>query len=317
MMLEEKTREEAASWFAAMRRGPMSLEERDAFDRWRAHPVHQAALSHMHELWGEVSAIKELGVVAPRPGVRVRRLAAAFAAGLVLAGAGVTALVVRPFEARVETDVGEQRIANLSDGSVVGLNVVTKVAYDMKSQDRSVRLKEGEAVFFVKKDATRPFKVRAGDYEIRALGTAFNVQCRDSVVDVAVMEGLVSVVALKGPRAGEEVARIAAGQRLKLPDAGALTTAPPPQPTSAAGVAEWRLRIVSYQDTSVAAVVEDLNRYFERPVVVEDEALASRRITIRLQVQDRDRTLRNLTAMLGAQIETQQRADLLVDPVRS
>jgi len=309
MKLDDTTREEAAAWFAALRRGPMSLDERSAFDAWRADARRQAALDGMHELWGEVSAIKELGVTAPAPPSRVRRLAAALAVGVVLAGGAASLAVLRPFEHRVRTEVGEQRMANLSDGSVVGLNVVTRVSYDMKPERRSVKLEDGEAVFYVKKDPNRPFVVRAGNYEIRALGTAFNVRCRNNYVDVAVIQGLVSIRAISGPRAGEVIAQLPAGQKLTLaPDeAGAA-----PQPVPAGNVAEWRLRIVGYEDASVATVVEDLNRFFDRPLVVRDPNLARRRVTIRLQVEDRERTLRTLGELIGADIAPMDRADLLL-----
>ena len=317
MKLDDTTREEAAAWFAALRRGPMSLDERASFDAWRADPRNQTALNGMHELWGEVSAIKELGVRAPSPPSRLRRLAAGLGIALVLGGAATSALILRPFERRVETDVGEQRIANLADGSVVGLNVVTKVAYDLEPERRFVRLRDGEAVFYVKKDPARPFVVRAGDYEIRALGTAFNVKCRNNLVDVAVMQGLVSVRAVSGPRAGEEIARISAGEKLSLAPAAKAEAAPAPEPVAIGSVAEWRLRIVGYEDASVATVVEDLNRFFDRPIMVRDDALARRRITIRLQVEDRERTLRTLGALLGAEVTSLDRADLLSPPAAS
>jgi transmembrane sensor len=307
MKLDDKTREEAAAWFSALRRGPMSIEEREAFDGWRADPFNQAALNHMHELWGEVSAIKELGVTAPQPVSRARRIAGASSALALLVAFGVGGSWWLAQPDQVRTDVGEQRTATLEDGSVVGLNVVTRVAYDMKPTTREVTLKEGEAIFFVKKDAARPFLVTAGDYEIRAVGTAFNVRRRGDEVDVAVAEGVVSVKALTGPRAGQEIARLPAGQQLKLGPA-----AQDVQPVPVEGVAQWRMRVLDYEDATVAEVVEDLNRFFERPVTIENPALAGRRVTLRLQVEDRDRTLQNLGKMLGAQIEPQRRADLLI-----
>lgn len=308
MSMDEKTREEAAAWFAAQRRGPMSVEERQAFDAWRADPLHQAALNHMHELWGEVSAIKELGVTVPAPPVGIRRWAPAAAAAAVMAVAGLGAAhyITRPDQVR--TSVGEQRTATLEDGSVVAINVATKLAYDMKPAVRQVKLEEGEAVFFVKKDPERPFLVRAGDYEIRAVGTAFNVRRRDGEVDVAVAEGVVAVTALAGPNAGKEIARLPAGQRVRL---GSRQAEPTVAPVSVENVAEWRMRVVSYEDVTVATVVEDLNRFFERPVEVSDPDLAARRVTLRLQVEDRERTLRNLGDILGAELRAERRADLL------
>lgn len=311
MKLDDKIREEAAAWFSALRRGPMSIEERDEFDRWRADRAHQAALNHMHELWGEVSAIRELGVTAPQPKSRPRRWAEAAVPALMAAVLAGGAAVYLNLPDRVTTDVGEQRTATLEDGSVVGLNVVTRVAYDMKPDVRQVKLEDGEAVFFVKKDPDRPFLVTAGDYEIRAVGTAFNVRRRDGQVDVAVAEGVVAVKALSGPRAGQEIATLAAGRRIRLGSAEQLPK-DHAAPIPIESVAEWRMRVVSYEDATVGAVIEDLNRFFERPLAVTDPALASRRVTLRLQVQDRERTIHELGDLLGADVQPQRRTDILI-----
>lgn len=305
--LDDRIRNEAAAWFSALRRGLMSLEEREAFDAWRADPTNQAALNHMHELWGEVSAIKELGVTAPSPKSRAARIAGPVSAVLlaVTIGMGAAWWLGRPDQVR--TGVGEQRTATLEDGSVVALNVVTRIRYEMEPDVRAVSLPEGEAVFFVRKDPARPFLVTAGGYEIRAVGTAFNVRHRDGVVAVAVSEGVVAVRALTGPDAGREIARLPAGQQLRLGDG-----APASAPVAVESVAQWRVRVIDYEDASVAAVVADLNRFFERPVQVDDAALAGRRVTLRLQIEDRERTLRNLGEMLGADLRAQGAADLLI-----
>jgi transmembrane sensor len=312
MKMDETTREEAAGWFAALRRGAMSVEERQSFDAWRADPRKQAALDSLHELWGEVSAIREFGVTAPHPHHDLRRLAAGVAAAAVLGGALAFAAFYPPGGHTLRTDVGEQRMANLPDGSVLGLNVVTKASYVVTAKKREVRLADGEAVFFVRKDSSRPFVVRAGDYEIRATGTAFNVRCRGGFVDVAVMDGSVLVRALSGPRAGQNIASLPAGERLRLGEAATLAALPDTTRVPVQNVAEWRLRILGYEDSSVAAVVEDLNRFYERPIEVADPALAQRRVTLRLQVEDRERTLRVLSDLVGADIERADDVDRLV-----
>jgi len=299
--LDEGRRDEAAAWFAALRRGPMTLDERSAFDAWRSDPKNQSALAGMHELWGEMSALGELGVAAPKPSRPMRRWAAMAASIAVLVGGGTVALL-HPFGHTLRTHVGEQRTASLDDGSVVGLNVATKVSYDVTRDRRFARMDDGEAVFFVKKDA-RPFVVRAGDYQIRAAGT-FNVRCRDQSLDVAVTDGVLTIADLHG----RKVADLAAGQRLRLgPDGKPLVTSVP-----ISSVAEWRLRIVGYEDATVGQIVEDLNRFYDRPIEVDDPGLASRRVTLRLQVEDRERTLKTLGDLLGAEVERRPRADLLV-----
>lgn len=68
---------------------------------------------------------------------------------------------------------------------------------------------------------------------------------------------------------------------------------------------------MSYEDASLAEVVEDLNRFFARPVRVDDPALAARRVTLRLQVDERENTLRTLSALLGLRVARGDQADRL------
>jgi transmembrane sensor len=310
---DEATREAAGHWFAVLRRGPMSLDERQAFDAWRAEPLNQRALDRMHELWGELSGLKALAPEMPRRSrVGGRAMAGLAAAGVVLSVGGAAGLwtYTQGRGEAVSTKIGEQQTKSLPDGSVVALNVVTSINYRMKPHQRSVRLDEGQAAFFVRKDKTRPFLVDAGDYEVRAVGTAFDVRRRDGTVDVAVSEGVVSVKALRGPRAGEDLVRLAAGQRLRLPSAdqpGPLNVIPVPIDS----VAEWRMRVVDYEDATVATVAADLSRFYQRPVTVSDSTLARRRVTLRLQVNEREQTLRTLTELLGAKIDRGAASDAL------
>lgn len=320
MKLDETRREEAAAWFAALRRGAITAEERQAFDAWRADPVNQAALHHMHELWGETAALKSLGnnirrsePKAARPRRRQRAMAAAVAC-LLVAGAGGLALW-RGGDQRIETEVGEQRTATLPDGSVMAVNVATQVAYEITPERRAIALRDGEAAFFVRKDPERSFTVRAGDYEVRAVGTAFNVRWRDGRLNVAVSEGVVAITPLAGPRAGQEIGRLAAGRQIDLPPAKATAAvAAPPAIRLAAvdDIAAWRMRIVHYEDAAVADIVEDVNRFFEHPIAIADPALAGQRLTIRLQVSDRERTLATLGSLLGARVERGDGRDALV-----
>ena len=114
MRLSTDRREAAAAWFAAQRRAVMSVEERAAFDDWRADPQNLAALNAMHELWGEMAAIKAAGPQL-RASVRRRRIgfvAAAAAVAVATVGAGAVSLAfLQPFAfGRTEkTRVGEQR----------------------------------------------------------------------------------------------------------------------------------------------------------------------------------------------------------------
>lgn len=315
MKLSDERREQAAAWFARQRRVAMSIEERAEFDAWRADPQNLAALNAMHELWGEMVGLKEARL-RRAPARQPRRATAIVAASVALAAASlVTFSLVQPlaFAQSERTAIGEQRTKTLPDGSVVNLNVLTRIDYRMAARRRDVRLEDGQALFVVHKDAKRPFFVRAGNYEIRSVGTEFDVRLRDGAAEISVQEGIVLVRAVAGVRAGQVVARLLAGQKLDLPAASSADTTPPPrlETVPVQSIAEWRLRAVSYEDVSVGEVVTDLNRYFPRPIEIADPALARRRVTIRLQVSDREETLRTLSALLAARVSPGDDADVL------
>jgi transmembrane sensor len=314
MKFSDQVREEAASWFAAVRRGPMTIEERQTFDQWRADPIHQAALNSMHELWGEMSGLEQLGVELPsirQPRTRWFAAAAGIAA---MIGAGAVYFAsgdMRASSDQVATAVGEQRTATMADGSVISLNVATRLAYNEESGRRLVDMQQGEAAFFVHKDKTRPFIVRVGQYEVIAVGTAFNIRNRGGRVDVSVIEGVVSVRTAAGPNVGDQIALLSAGKKLALGGPSHLAArAVRPVDVAPSSIAEWRMRTLDYEDVPISQIVEELNLYYGRPLVVE-ASTGARRVTIRLQVEDRERAISTLAGLLELDVARQPNQDVL------
>jgi transmembrane sensor len=313
MTTDGTRRDEAAAWFAVLRRGVVTMREYQRFNEWRADPLNQAALDRMNALWRETAALKTVSGTFHRR--KPQRWVAATAAGLVLSIVCGIAFIFLPAltgSAHVRTEIGEQRTATLPDGSIMGLNVVTDVAYRLESHRRTVRLATGEAVFYVRKDSKRPFVVEAGDYEVGAVETTFDIRHRDDITEVSVLEGSVSVRPLKGSQAGREIARLTAGKSIKLSSPSLMPATPQPTTVALQSIAEWRQRTVSYEDASIGMVVEDLNRYFEHPIVIGDARLAGQRVTIRLQVEDRERALRTLSALLGGEMHRGRDSDELL-----
>jgi transmembrane sensor len=229
-------------------------------------------------------------------------------------GVGGVSWVALAGDETIRTADGQQKTQSLSDGSLIAVNVASQVSYDIGRERRHVKLASGEAAFKVEPDASRPFAVRTDDYEIRATGTAFNVRLREGVLEVAVGEGSVQICSLKGARSQEILASLSAGQTIRLPaeypasgiadfSKGSIT---PEQ------VSEWRMRVVSYQSARVRDVIADFNRYFEDKLIVEDEALLERKVTIRVQVEDRERAIALLADLLGVRVRHTERGDMLL-----
>lgn len=81
----------------------------------------------------------------------------------------------------IRTPLGGEYSVTLADGTEVWLNAMSELKYPVhfKDNERRVELK-GEAYFKVKRDASRPFYVTVADYEIKVLGTSFNMKAYEN-----------------------------------------------------------------------------------------------------------------------------------------
>lgn len=127
------------------------------------------------------------------------------AAVVLLIGLGISSylFITHPEGERQQTylvsaDKGQRASLTLPDGTKVWLNSHSSVAYDSHygERERTVTL-TGEAYFEVAKDAERRFIVQAGDLEVEALGTTFNVKAyeEDEELTATLFEGKVRTAA--------------------------------------------------------------------------------------------------------------------------
>lgn len=75
----------------------------------------------------------------------------------------------------------QKKQIKLSDGSVVWVNADSKLSYpkSFNGEKREVYL-DGEAYFDIRHDAAKPFIVHTANIQTRVLGTAFNINTRNS-----------------------------------------------------------------------------------------------------------------------------------------
>jgi transmembrane sensor len=217
-------------------------------------------------------------------------LAACLGAGLIVVGL-IGWLAHAP---TYSTDIGEQHSIVLRDGSTVNLNSRSRIRIRYSGRERAVDLLEGQALFTVAKDATRPFIVIAGSTQVRAVGTEFDVYCKATGTVVTVVEGRVAVLArpmdsgdsagrsapLQTPalrdkateKAGSDVPGVrflSAGEQLMVtPQAAARPVA-----ANVAAATAWTQRQLIFDSTPLNEVADEFNRYNERQFVIRDPGL--------------------------------------------
>jgi transmembrane sensor len=218
-----------------------------------------------------------------------------------------------------ETVTGEQRFVKLVDGSTIELNSRSRVRVRFTDAKRDVDLIEGQALFHVAKDSSRPFIVHSGSTLVRAVGTQFDVYRKASGTTVTVVEGRVAVLSpmLQGerernpsgsaipPRAllpGRSPAASTATLVQKPEQSGpadaVLSSAPnaiylsageqitvSPQAlthlthTDPTVATAWTQHELVFDSTPLDEVAQDFNRYNTRQLIISDAALRDFHIT--------------------------------------
>jgi transmembrane sensor len=197
-----------------------------------------------------------------------------------------------------ETRIGEQRDVLLPDGSRVTLNTDTALKVRYSKARRYIEMQRGEALFAVKHDAQWPFDVAAGGTLTRALGTEFNVDLRNSTVTVSVLDGAVRVVeaneiaaAITPALAKGEAVAVRVGERHAAPEKADLRR-----------IDAWRTRRLEFNNTPLAAAVDEFNRYSNTRVVIGTPELEQVRVSGVFRIGDADGFLFSLEQALGVKV---------------
>ena len=306
----------AAQWTIRRDRGLSGTESID-YELWlAADPRHAAAMQRSAATWSRLDRIPE-SAAAPVLATATRRrsfwrrsvvlasLATAAAAALALVALRFTrsSALPSPDLAATTPNAPSSAQLTLSDGTVVQLNTGGEVIEQFTPAERRVLLSHGEAHFAVTKNPARPFVVQAGNVDVRAVGTAFNVHLKAATVDVLVTEG---VVQLKRPSpavpANATAAPNAVLPRLTANERAVVSLAPT-SPTSPASLAPaivvttatpddiartlaWQAPLLRLGGSTLAELVLEFQRRSGQRVILADPALASLRVGGRFRADD-------------------------------
>ncbi|HWS61354.1 MAG TPA: FecR domain-containing protein [Steroidobacteraceae bacterium] len=202
---------QAVEWFQRMRGETARVEDLPELQRWmQSDPQNALAYQRVSATWSTVGAHASAPeiVIARRDALEHSRKAgrrrwsakplgrlkawAIAASALLAVGVGLWSFVAQRSNVYT-TDLGERRTLTLPDGSVVTLDARSRMRVKYTDKERLVALEQGQARFTVAKDPLRPFRVRARNQTVVALGTQFDVELVFSAVLVTLIEGHVAV----------------------------------------------------------------------------------------------------------------------------
>ncbi|WP_129778025.1 FecR family protein [Peristeroidobacter soli] len=290
--------EEAIRWLVRLTSGEANAAERAQFERWsNQSPEHRAALRNARQLWASLEGVLVEPQEEAPPAAPVAKKAVeapsrrssmfryfALAASLLL-GAGVAYQSLHDWRHDYVTATGRQEQIKLADNSTVTLNTDTAIDVQYSALERRVVLARGEAFFDVAHNPDLPFIVRAGEGEVRVLGTAFSVRKDGDQLLVTVERGRVEV------RAGVDFVVLTPNQQVRF-NGAVLREA---QAIDSHSQLAWRRGRLIIEDQPLSQVISELDRYHPGMFVVTNDAVGSRRVNAVIDLAHIDDWLAALT----------------------
>jgi len=288
--------------------------------------LRRAALAHAHQafrstLWPQ----------------RLRRpaLLATAAVGVLAAGAFL-------FWQQYRTDVyqtgfGERRVVTLADGSQLTLDARSEVSVRYTSDARALTLVRGQAQFDVALDVARPFAVTAEGHKVIATGTAFDVDLLGPKLLVTLLKGHVVVLPQSAatvpwlPHAASTGAGSATAAGAESRAASAVgdamnriyldpgeqlvmssSAAPQINHVDIERVTAWERGEIVFDNEPLASVIQRMNRYGPRHIIIGDEQTGNLRISGVFHEGDLDGFVSTIASYLSVRANERPDGDVVL-----
>ncbi len=322
--------EQAAAWYARVSADDVTLQDCQDLEAWlEQDPEHREIfelteltlgklrslgddprLQALHDSAPGIASKSDNGEVVPLHAGRTRRAWNLDRRHMAIAAGVLVALFVpllyfmgseqAPETTSYETVVAERRTIDLEDSSSLVLNADSNITVTFADDERQVALWRGDLFLAVASEPDRPFIVSVGDHRVTVTGTSFDIRYRDDPARVTVHEGSVQVaLSVDGaPAPGYEV-EMRAGQQLIL-TAGATPTELSDDELSKSS--DWRNGWLHFEDATLSEVVEELEPYLEKPLLLTSRKVGELPVGGSFNVDDVGSMLTAMETLLPIQV---------------
>lgn len=310
--------DKAAEWASKMR-GPQREQHRAGFERWyNSSPAHAEAFDEATAGFEDAGVLRqgELGRARHLPEPQRKAVPVRYAFGAVAAAALLALIFLVSAMIPSTNPLGEgttryatrdeAREFSLPDGSRMTLAQETIAVVSFNPDVRNITLERGSGRFSVAHGA-RPFRVAAGETEVLAHGTIFEVSLAAGRTRVALIEGSVDVSYPADAGAeGRLVRRLHPGQQIVVGGSPQTALATPQQPPTAPSTAPRRPAVptmLQFDDTPLAEAIAAANRHSRTRITLAEPSIGELRITGAFRAGDAAAFAESLAAAFGLHLE--------------
>jgi len=181
----------------------------------------------------------------------------------------------------IHVPAGQRAELMLADGTKVWLNSLSTLTFPghFNGDIRNVKL-DGEGYFAVSKNEEQPFIVETNKYNVKVLGTEFNVMSytTDSIWEIALLEGVVEILSPITTRNGMKLEP----NTMASLKGNKLIKGPIQEPDHFL----WREGLICFNNVSVKDMLEKLELYYGVNIVVNNTKILNNRYTSKFRTRD-------------------------------
>lgn len=174
---------------------------------------------------------------------------------------------------------GQRVELTLADGTNVWLNAGTTFTFpnNFSSENREVEL-NGEGYFTVSRNEKKPFIVKTSSYNVKVLGTEFNVMAyaKTPMFEVSLLKGSVEVYS----DARHQKVFLEPNTQASMENDELIKS-----PLTHFDNLLWKEGVICFEDEPVDRLIEKLELYFDTRIVVKNEAFMKKRYTGKFQAK--------------------------------
>lgn len=172
------------------------------------------------------------------------------------------------------SEKGSVSTIHLNDGSAIWLSSGTKMVIDKNEKGETIASLNGEAYFDMIPDPNRKFIVDLGKFQIRDIGTTFNVRAYESeqTISTTLIEGQIDLI----KDSGKSFMTVKPGEYVKYDKTSKEIAVNQQDPSI---VTAWKDGKFVFIDQPLSEICLELENWYNVEIQIEDQKLADTRYT--------------------------------------
>ncbi|RXJ97472.1 siderophore-interacting protein [Malaciobacter molluscorum] len=192
---------------------------------------------------------------------------------------------------------------SLPDGSIISLDIKTKMKIKYFKDKRTVLFSFGQAMFNIAKDKKRPFIIDSGKTRIEVVGTKFEVINLNDTTTIKVQEGTVKIGYFFNENKQQIISLLNKGEEIKINRLGKVASL---GKTRIKQIAAWRNNELIFNKTTINDAFHEFARYENIEVDFGNSNIKNKIFSGRFHTYELDKFINSLEKIYPIKIKKQK-----------